>query len=178
MQEHNSSSVQEYGSLLTETSVCMDGASRLLRLVELAQELGAEPVAEEARELAARVRGVPTTVWRVPKNPRDAWAENPSDQSCRFLHDLEIGTELVVSKELLVVAQFVATLTQRTLGWLLLTEGLSYSAREGNRRRKVRLGTNQIGWISTGSFDGTWYLDKLRSIAKDCDSRIESSYWK
>jgi GTP-binding protein EngB required for normal cell division/virulence-associated protein VagC len=33
----------------------MDGASRLLRLGRLAQELGAEPVAEEARELAARV---------------------------------------------------------------------------------------------------------------------------
>jgi hypothetical protein len=33
-----------------------------------------------------------------------------------------------------------------------------------------------IGRISTGSFDGTWYPDKLRSIAKDCDSRIESSY--
>jgi hypothetical protein len=33
----------------------MDGASCLLRLVELAQELGDEPVAEEARELAARV---------------------------------------------------------------------------------------------------------------------------
>ena len=33
----------------------MDGSSRLLRLANLAQELGAEPVAEEARELAARV---------------------------------------------------------------------------------------------------------------------------
>ena len=33
----------------------MDGASRLLRLAGLAQELGAEPVAGEARELAARV---------------------------------------------------------------------------------------------------------------------------
>ena len=43
------------GSLPTETSVSMDGASRLLRLADLAQELGAEPVAEEARELAARV---------------------------------------------------------------------------------------------------------------------------
>src|ERR1017187_6861884 len=32
-----------------------DGASRLLRLGRLAQELGVEPVAEEARELAARV---------------------------------------------------------------------------------------------------------------------------
>jgi GTP-binding protein EngB required for normal cell division len=35
--------------------VCTDGASRLLRLGRLAQELRAEPVAEEARELAARV---------------------------------------------------------------------------------------------------------------------------
>jgi GTP-binding protein EngB required for normal cell division len=33
----------------------MDGASRLLRLGTLAEELGAEPQAEEARELAARV---------------------------------------------------------------------------------------------------------------------------
>jgi GTP-binding protein EngB required for normal cell division len=33
----------------------MDGASRLLRLSKLAQELGAESVAEEARELAARI---------------------------------------------------------------------------------------------------------------------------
>jgi GTP-binding protein EngB required for normal cell division len=32
-----------------------DGASRLLRLGRLAQELGVEPVAEEARELAARI---------------------------------------------------------------------------------------------------------------------------
>ena len=56
MQESKSSStVQDYGSLPTETSVCIDGASRLLRLGGLAQELGAEPVAQEARELAARV---------------------------------------------------------------------------------------------------------------------------
>jgi Dynamin family len=33
----------------------MDGASRLLRLAELAQELETEPVSDEARELAARV---------------------------------------------------------------------------------------------------------------------------
>ena len=32
-----------------------DGASRLLRLAVLAEELGAEPVADEARELAARI---------------------------------------------------------------------------------------------------------------------------
>jgi predicted GTPase len=49
-----SESVQDFGSL-TETSTYMDGASRLLRLADLAQELGAEPVAEEGRELAARV---------------------------------------------------------------------------------------------------------------------------
>ncbi len=56
MQEYNSGSiVQDYGSLPTETSVSADGASRLLRLADLAQELAAEPVAEEARELAARV---------------------------------------------------------------------------------------------------------------------------
>jgi GTP-binding protein EngB required for normal cell division len=56
MQEYNSSSIlQDDGSLPTETSVPIDGASRLLRLGRLAQELGAEPAAEEARELAARV---------------------------------------------------------------------------------------------------------------------------
>jgi len=56
MQEYNSSStVQDCGSLPAETSMCMDGASRLLRLANLAQALGAEPVAEEARELATRV---------------------------------------------------------------------------------------------------------------------------
>lgn len=38
-----------------ERPVSMDGASRLLRLGRLAEELGADPVAEEARELAARV---------------------------------------------------------------------------------------------------------------------------
>jgi hypothetical protein len=46
------STVQETGSL---PAVRMDGASRLLRLAHLADELGAEPVAEEAHELAARV---------------------------------------------------------------------------------------------------------------------------
>jgi GTP-binding protein EngB required for normal cell division len=51
----SSSTVQDYGSLPTETSVCMDGASRLLRLANLARELGSEPVAEEASELAARI---------------------------------------------------------------------------------------------------------------------------
>ena len=56
MQEYNTSStMQEYGTPPIEASDFIDGASRLLRLVGLAQELGAEPVAEEARELAARV---------------------------------------------------------------------------------------------------------------------------
>ncbi len=57
MQEYKSSSTVHdyYGSIPTETSVSIDGASRLLRLADLAQELGAEPVAEQARELAARV---------------------------------------------------------------------------------------------------------------------------
>jgi len=41
--------------MLAETSECVDGASRLSRLAELAQELGSDPVAEEALELAARV---------------------------------------------------------------------------------------------------------------------------
>jgi hypothetical protein len=47
--------MQDYGSRPTETSVTVDGASRLLRLADLAQDLGAEPAAEEARELAERV---------------------------------------------------------------------------------------------------------------------------
>jgi GTP-binding protein EngB required for normal cell division len=51
----SSSAVQDCGSLPAETFVSMGGSSRLLRLARLAQELGAEPVAEEARELAARV---------------------------------------------------------------------------------------------------------------------------
>ncbi|HTW62793.1 MAG TPA: dynamin family protein, partial [Terracidiphilus sp.] len=50
-----SESAPEQDSIPTGASVCMDGASRLLRLGVLAQELGSEPVAEEARELAARV---------------------------------------------------------------------------------------------------------------------------
>jgi GTP-binding protein EngB required for normal cell division len=56
MQEQNGSlTVQAYDSFSTETPVPTDGSSRLLRLGRLAQELGTEPVAEEARELAARV---------------------------------------------------------------------------------------------------------------------------
>jgi len=56
MQENESSSTaQDCVSHLTETPGSLDGASRLLQLSRLAQELGAEPVAEEASELAARV---------------------------------------------------------------------------------------------------------------------------
>ena len=56
MQAHDSSStLQECSSLHAETSTNTDGSSRLLRLGSLAEEPGAEPVAEEARELAARV---------------------------------------------------------------------------------------------------------------------------
>lgn len=43
------SAVQDYDD------VTFDGAARLMRLADLAQELGSEPVAEEASELAARV---------------------------------------------------------------------------------------------------------------------------
>jgi GTP-binding protein EngB required for normal cell division len=52
---NNNSTEQRNGSIPTDTSVSMDGTSRLLRLANLARELGADPVAEEARELAARV---------------------------------------------------------------------------------------------------------------------------
>ena len=56
MQELSSTTtMQDYAGTSLETSMIRDGASRLLRLAELAQELGAEPVAEEARELAAQV---------------------------------------------------------------------------------------------------------------------------
>ena len=56
MQENGSSStVQDYGNPPADSAAILDGASRLLRLAGLAQELGAEPIAEEARELAARV---------------------------------------------------------------------------------------------------------------------------
>lgn len=43
-----SESAHDSGSLSTETSVRMDGASRLLQLADLALELGSQPVAEEA----------------------------------------------------------------------------------------------------------------------------------
>ena len=56
MQEYtDSSTVQDYDRLPTEPHISIDGAFRLLRLSDLAHELGAEPVAEEAHELAARV---------------------------------------------------------------------------------------------------------------------------
>ena len=56
MQEGDSIlTLQDYGSIPAEKLLALDGASRLLRLADLAQELGAEPVAEEARELATRV---------------------------------------------------------------------------------------------------------------------------
>jgi GTP-binding protein EngB required for normal cell division len=47
--------IQDYGGFPTEASLSLDGTARLLRLADLAQALGADPVAEEARELAARV---------------------------------------------------------------------------------------------------------------------------
>jgi hypothetical protein len=56
MQESaNSLTVHDHEGLLTENPVPTDGSVRLLRLCRLAQELGTEPIAEEARELAARV---------------------------------------------------------------------------------------------------------------------------
>jgi len=48
-------SAQANGKLPMGACAHLDGASRLLRLADLAEELGAGPVAEEARELAARV---------------------------------------------------------------------------------------------------------------------------
>jgi predicted GTPase len=56
MQAHRSSSiVQTDESLPTDAPVPLDGASSLLQIGRLAQELKTEPVAEEAQELAARV---------------------------------------------------------------------------------------------------------------------------
>lgn len=56
MQEcENSSTVQELVLSSGEAGASVDGASRLLELADLAQQLGAGPVVEEARELAARV---------------------------------------------------------------------------------------------------------------------------
>jgi predicted GTPase len=57
MQEHASdcSSAQDTGGHSIDILSTTDGATRLQRLSDLAQELGAESVADEARELAARV---------------------------------------------------------------------------------------------------------------------------
>jgi predicted GTPase len=56
MQELSSTTtMQDYAASSVVASRIRDGASRLLRLADLAQELGSEPVAEEARDLAARV---------------------------------------------------------------------------------------------------------------------------
>ena len=43
--------IRDYGPFLSPRSAHLDGASRLLRLANLAEELRADPVAEEAREL-------------------------------------------------------------------------------------------------------------------------------
>jgi len=51
----SNSTVQEYVGHAAEVSLTVDGTSRLLQLAEVALELGSAPVAEEARELAARV---------------------------------------------------------------------------------------------------------------------------
>jgi len=55
--DSTSSPLQGLSDLSGETtvSVSVDGASRLLRLAQLAEELSSEPVAEEARELAERI---------------------------------------------------------------------------------------------------------------------------
>ncbi|MGC2299367.1 MAG: dynamin family protein [Acidobacteriaceae bacterium] len=56
MQAYSSSStVQDYGSLPTQKSVSVGGASRLLRLADLASETEATSVAEQAKELAVRI---------------------------------------------------------------------------------------------------------------------------
>ncbi len=46
---------QQGQSIVNSVVGAIDGATRLLRLADLGTELCAEPVAEEARELAARV---------------------------------------------------------------------------------------------------------------------------
>jgi len=51
----STATVQEYGGPSVVPLTVADGASRLFRLADLAQELASDPVAEEARDLAARV---------------------------------------------------------------------------------------------------------------------------
>ena len=48
-------SLQDFVGPVPETPAALDGTSRLLRLADLARELGSAPVAEEARELAGRI---------------------------------------------------------------------------------------------------------------------------
>jgi hypothetical protein len=55
MDEQKGISLQDYGTTESTASVPVDGASRLLRIADLAQGLGTEPVADEARELARRI---------------------------------------------------------------------------------------------------------------------------
>jgi len=47
--------MQDCGSFPTETSVGLDGATYLLRLSDLSEELRSDHVAAEGRELAIRV---------------------------------------------------------------------------------------------------------------------------
>ena len=54
-EDTSSLTMQDDGASPAATSLAVDGASRLSRLADLAQKLGSDPVAEEARELAARV---------------------------------------------------------------------------------------------------------------------------
>lgn len=53
--DSNSSPVHSLRNLPAETPASVDGASRLLGLAQVAEDLSSEPVAEEARELAERV---------------------------------------------------------------------------------------------------------------------------
>ena len=55
MDEQKGISLQDYGSTESAVFVPVDGASRLLHIADLAQELGTETVADEARELAGRI---------------------------------------------------------------------------------------------------------------------------
>jgi GTP-binding protein EngB required for normal cell division len=55
MRTYDSSPAAQDYEIPAETPFYIDGASRLFRLADLAQQLGTESVAEEARELAVRV---------------------------------------------------------------------------------------------------------------------------